>query len=149
MPETVDTAGEIVKIRREIMDVKQSQEADMHLNREKYQKLVDSVLKGRQSRIKIFLEIDGMKSRKEIQVTVSGDQGNTWRTMDALESVGLIVKLEETKGGSPIYAKPRWARALRIDDYVREQLLTPVAQPPVVEQQGQTGIGNSNSQPSA
>lgn len=149
MPETVDTAGEIVKIRREIMDIKQSQEADMHLNREKYQKLVDSVLKGRQSRIKIFLEIDGMKSRKEIQVTVSGDQGNTWRTMDALESVGLIVKLEETKGGSPIYAKPRWARALRIDDYVREQLLTPVAQPPVVEQQGQTGIGNSNSQPSA
>jgi len=149
LPETVDTAGEIVKIRREIMDIKQSQEADMHLNREKYQKLVDSVLKGRQSRIKIFLEIDGMKSRKEIQVTVSGDQGNTWRTMDALESVGLIVKLEETKGGSPIYAKPRWARALRIDDYVREQLLTPVAQPPVVEQQGQTGIGNSNSQPSA
>ena len=121
----------------------------MHLNREKYEKLVDSVLKGRQSRIKIFLEIDGMKSRKEIQVAVSGDQGNTWRTMDALESVGLIVKLEETKGGSPIYAKPRWARALRIDDYVREQLLTPVAQPPVVEQQGQTGIGNSNSQPSA
>ena|SRR5437016_836215 len=150
MPETVDTAGEIVKIRREIMDIKQSQEADMHLNREKYQKLVDSVLKGRQSRIKIFLEIDGMKSRKEIQVAVSGDQGNTWRTMDVLESVGLIVKLEETKGGSPIYAKARWARALRMDDYVRQELLTPtVAQQSVIEQQGQTGLGNSNSQPSA
>src|SRR2546425_8888754 len=122
------------------MDIKQSQEADMHLNREKYEKLVDSVLKGRQSRIKIFLEIDGMKSRKEIQVAVSGDQGNTWRTIDVLESAGLIAKLEETKGGSPIYAKPRWARALRIDDYVREQLLTPVEETPIIKPQSETAL---------
>src|SRR5260370_11599259 len=108
MPETVDTAKEIVKIRSEIHDIKQSQEADMHLNREKYQNLVDAVLKGRPARIKIFLEIDGMKSRKEIQTAVAGDQGNTWRTIDLLESAGLVSKLEETKGGSPIYGKPRW-----------------------------------------
>jgi hypothetical protein len=58
MPETVDTAGEIVKIRREITDIRQSQEADMHVNTERYRKLVADNLKGKPFVAKVFLAVD-------------------------------------------------------------------------------------------
>ena len=62
----MDTAQEIVKIRREITDIKQSQEADMHLNEDKYHKLVSDNLKGKPFIAKVFLAVDGMTSQKEI-----------------------------------------------------------------------------------
>lgn len=100
MPETVDTAREIVKIKREIQDIKQSQEADMQVSREKYQRLVSDTLAGNPTRIRVFLEVDGLKSRKEIQEAVGGSQPTVWRTIDLLESRGLIVKLEKPKAAA-------------------------------------------------
>ncbi len=141
-PETIDTAKEIVKIRHEIQDIKHSQDADMQLNKEKYLKLVDDTLAGSPIRIKVFLAVDGLKSRKEIQDSVRGSQATVWRTIDVLEGKGLIKQLEETRGGSPIYTKPRWVKTLRIDDYVTSRWKLP-------EEKEQPQPGNSTGQPSA
>jgi len=145
MPETVDTAKEIVKIKHEVQDIKQSQEADMHLNREKYEKLVSTTIAANLTRIKVFLEVDGMKSRKEIQDIVGGKQPTVWFAIDHLERHGLIIDLGQTKKGSPIYGKPRWVKTLRIDDYVREKFPIQASEPP----KDQSQPGDSNSQPSA
>lgn len=120
MPETIDTHKEIVKIRRDIEDIKRSQETNMQLTREKYEELVSKTLMGNETRVKVFLAVDGLRSRKEIQDVVGGTQPTVWRAIDYLESKGLIIKLDSTKRGSPIYAKPRWVHVLRMDDYVRE-----------------------------
>ena len=70
MPETIDTAKEIINIKRDIREIKQSQEAGMHFNREQYEKLVSDALMGNPTRVKVFLEVDGIKSRKEIQTVL-------------------------------------------------------------------------------
>lgn len=121
MPETPDTAKEIVKIKQEIGDIKQSQEADMQMTRERYEKLVTDTLADNDTRIAVFLAVDGLKSRKELQDTVGGAQKTVWRAIDHLESRGLILRLEGTKGRSPVYVKPRWVRVLRMDDFVRRR----------------------------
>ncbi len=143
MPETVDTAKEIVKIRREIQDIQQSQEADMHLNEEKYKSKVLEHLKGKSFVVKVFLAIDGLRSQKEIQELLKAKQPNVSSAIDFLVSKGLIARLEETKNRSPIYVKPRWARALRIDDFVR----TEIVPEPTEVGQVQSPSGNSDSQP--
>ena len=120
MPETVDTAREIVNIKRDIREIKQSQEAGMQFNRDKYERLVSDTLAGNPTRVRVFLEIDGAKSRKEIQDLVGGKQPTVWRAIDHLEKNGLTFDLEQTKGGSPVYGKPQWVKTLRIDDFVRE-----------------------------
>ncbi len=143
MPETVDTAKEIVKIRHEIQDIQQSQEADMHLNEDKYKKKILEYLKGKPFVARVFLAVDGMTSQKEIGEKLNAKQPNVSTAIDFLVSKGLIASLEATKNRSPIYGKPRWARALRIDDYVRTEIIPqPVEQPQV-----QSPPGNSNSQP--
>ena len=138
----MDTAQEIVKIRREITDIKQSQEADMHLNEDKYHKLVADNLKGKPFIAKVFLAVDGMTSQKEIGEKLNAKKQNVSTAVAFLVSKGLIASLEETKNRSPIYIKPRWARSLRIDDYVRTEIFPEPVQPPQV----QTPPGNSNSQ---
>ncbi len=138
----MDTAQEIVKIRREITDIKQSQEADMHLNEDKYHKLVSDNLKGKPFIAKVFLAVDGMTSQKEIGEKLNAKGPNVSTAIDFLVSKGLIVSLEETKNRSPIYIKPRWARALRIDDYVRTEIFPQSVQQPQV----QIPTGNSDSQ---
>jgi len=137
MPETADTHKEIVKIRRDIEDIKRSQEADMQLGRQRYEELVSRTLAGNEIRIRVFLAVDGLRSRKEIQDEVGGSQPTVWRAIDHLESNGLIMKLESTRGGSPVYGKPRWVHVLRIDDYVREKFpIQPREQQPKLEDSG-------------
>lgn len=121
LPETPQTHKEIVKIRREIEDIKRSQEADMQLNREKYERLVSLTLGRSEIRARVFLAVDGLKSRKEIQDEMGGSQTAIWFALDTLERYGLVIKLESSKRGSPVYGKPRWTHVLRIDDYVRSQ----------------------------
>jgi Fic family protein len=145
MPETADTAREIINIKRDIREIKQSQEAGMHFNRDKYEKLVSDTLAGNPIRVKVYLEVDGVKSRKEIQDIVGGKQPTVWRAIDHLEKHGLIFDLEQTKGSSPIYAKPQWAKTLRMDDYVREHF--PTQLPEVSENQSKSR--DSNNQQSA
>jgi hypothetical protein len=147
MPETIDTAGEIVKIRREITDVRQSQEADMHVNEERYRKLVYDNLSGKPFVAKVFLAVDGLTSQKEIGEKLKAKQPNVSTAIDFLVGKGFIVSMEQTKNRSPIHGKPRWAQALRIDDYVRE--FTPETEEQTVDQpKVQSSTGDSNSQQS-
>jgi hypothetical protein len=53
--------------------------------------------------------------------------------------------MEQTKNRSPIYGKPRWAKALRIDDYVREIVPEAVEQP-MNQAKVQSSSGDSSSQ---
>jgi predicted transcriptional regulator len=145
MPESLDTAGEIVKIRREITDIRQSQEADMHVNAERYHKLVADNLRGKPFVAKVFLAVDDLTSQKEIGENLKAKQPNVSTAIDFLVSKGLIVSMEQTKNRSPIYGKPRWARALRIDDYVREIMPETVEQP-ADQSKVQSSSGDSNSQ---
>ncbi len=142
MPETPDTAKEIISIKKEIKEIRQSQEVSQHINREQYEKLVSDTLAGNLIRVRIFLEVDGIKSGKEIQGKVGGSQPTVWRAIDHLDKHGLIYDTEQTKGGSPIYAKPQWAKTLRMDDYVRDHF--PIPQTKVSENESQSG--NSNNQ---
>jgi DNA-binding transcriptional ArsR family regulator len=142
MPETSDTAREIINIKRDIREIKQAQEVSLHFNRDKYERLVADTLAGNATRVRVFLEVDGLKSRKEIQEKVGGTQPTVWRAIDHLEKNGLIYDLEETKGGSPIYAKPQWAKTLRIDDYVREHFAIPLNK----ESENESQPGNSSNQ---
>ena len=145
MPETPETAKELLKIKQDIIEIRQSQEVSQHINRDKYEKLVSDTLTGNSMRVRVFLEVDGIKSRKEIQEKVNGTQPTVWRTIEHLNSHGLIYDTERTKGGSPIYAKPQWAKTLRMDDYVR--LNFPITQTKAVENGSQSG--NSDNKQSA
>jgi biotin operon repressor len=145
MPETVDTAREIINIKRDVRELKQAQEVSAHLDREKYIRLVQDALTSNPTRVRVFLEVDGIKSRKEIQEKVGGTQPTIWRAIDHLERNGLIYPLEETKGGSPIYAKHQWVKTLRIDDYVRANF--PVTQQTKVPED-ESESGNSGNKQS-
>ncbi len=136
MPETPETAKELLKIRQDIIEIRQSQEVSQHMNRDKYEKLVSDTLKGKALRVRIFLEVDGIKSRKEIQEKVNGTQPTVWRTIEHLKSHGLIYDTEQTKGGSPIYAKPQWVKTLGMDDYVRANF--PITQNKALENGSQS-----------
>ncbi len=74
------THGEILKIKKEIIDIKQAQEIDMQRNREKYTKYVSEIL-STESRAKVFLEVDGLKSRKEIENHIPFSQPTVWRAI--------------------------------------------------------------------
>ena len=143
MPETIDTAKEIITIKRDIKDIKQSQEADMQFKRADYEKLVSSVLKGSVIRVKAFLEVNGQKTMKEIQDNIGENQSATSKAFDKLEEYGLILKTEESRNRSPIYAKPRWANLLRMDDYVRRNFETGIRKEPEV----QPSVGSSDTKP--
>jgi len=117
------THEEIVNIKKEIIDIKQSQEIDMQRNREKYEDYVKEALSRKKKFAKVFLEVDGLKTRNEIKDHVSFSQPTVWRAIKYLERKGLIINLEETREGSPIYGKPRWAKVLYIDEYVRNSIL--------------------------
>lgn len=117
------TQKEIVKIKKEIIDIKQSQEIDMQRNRDKYEEYISDVLSSKTKYAKVFLEVDGLKSRNEIKDHVTFSQPTVWRAIKYLERKGLIFDLGETREGSPIYGKPRWVKVLQIDEYVRDSIL--------------------------
>jgi DNA-binding MarR family transcriptional regulator len=143
MPESIDTAKEIVKIRHEIQDIQQSQEADMHMNEEKYKNMVFQHLKGKPFVAKVYLAVDGLISQKEIGIVLKAKQPNVSTAIDFLVSKGLIVGLDQTKDRSPIYAKPRWAKALRIEDFVRTEIIPT----PEEQEQVQPPTGDRSSPP--
>ena len=59
MPETVDTAREIINIKRDVRELKQAQEVSAHLDREKYIRLVQDALTGNPIESESFLRLTG------------------------------------------------------------------------------------------
>jgi len=131
MPETPETHREIVEIKKEVRDIKQTLDAEIHQNRNKWEDLLYRTLPNDVDSMRILIMIDGTKSAKEIEKECGVYPMKCWRVLDKLERSGIIFKTEETKRGSPVYAKSRWYRILRLDEKVQERLssLTTVSTP--------------------
>ena len=84
-------------------------------------------LEGDKNATALFLEIDGVRSIREIERDLASQQKriptmSLWRASQRLLKKGLIKKVG-VKGQSPIYAKKPWAKALDLDSYVRTKIL--------------------------
>lgn len=127
MPETPETHEHVVKMQKDIEELRYEMEDTWHLNKEKYQKMVEDALQKDSNCVILYLEIDGFRSMKEIEDSIASSgkvisQPTLWRASKRLERDGLIRKIG-TKSRSPIFTKKRWALALHLDDYVKKEIL--------------------------
>ena len=127
MSETPETHDRIAKMQMDIEELKAELQDTWHLNRERYRKLVKDVLQGNPNSITLYLEIDGVRSIKEIEDSLATSEqkishATLWRASQRLLRGGLIRKVG-VRSRSPIFAKKPWALALRMDDYVRKKIL--------------------------
>lgn len=127
MPETPETHERVAKMQKDIEELKEEMQDAWHLNKERYQNRVKDVLQGDFTCITLYLEIDGLRSVKEIEdsLAVSGHKvphATLWRATQRLLRGGLIKKVG-VKSRSPIFTKKPWALALGLDDYVRTKII--------------------------
>lgn len=123
MPETPETHDRAAKMQKDIEMLKEDLQDTWHLNRERYEKMVEDVLNGDIKCALLYLEIDGIRTLTEIQGALSArgekiSQPTISRACTKLLRKGLIEKAGVKR--SAIFKKKRWAIALHIDDYVRE-----------------------------
>ena len=124
MPETPETEARIVKIQKDIEQLKEFMKDSWYERREIYKRRVSDVLSGYPLCVRLWLEIDGVRSINEIEKYLNTD-GQTishvtlWRCSQRFRKAGLITKVG-VKSRSPIYIKKPWVEELHIDDYVRE-----------------------------
>jgi len=128
MPETPQAHEELVKMRRDIEQLKRGQMTHWHLDRERYVELLMKVLDDDELKMRILVSVDGLRSVKEIEETLNAPHASVWRSFKRLESGGIIYKVG-SKGKSPIYSRERWVSALKLDDYVRSKLPETPEQP--------------------
>jgi hypothetical protein len=119
-----ETNNRIVKIQKDVEELKEFMKDSIHDKPEIYEKRVLDALTGHPACAILWLEIDGTRSLIEIEETLKAKgkpvvHMTLWRAADRL-SKGLITKVG-VKGKSPIYAKKTWAKELRMDDFVREK----------------------------
>ncbi len=122
MPETPETHKEIVEIKKEVRDIKQTLDAEIHQNRAKWENLLNRTLGNDADLMHVLLAIDDTKSATEIEKECRIYKMKCWRLLNKLERSGIIFKMEETKKGSLVYAKSRWYRILRLDEDVNRKL---------------------------
>lgn len=115
----IDVQKEITEIKKDISDIKETQEVDIQRNRHLYEEHIRNYMRANYAYV--YVKVDGLKSQKEITAILSDtiSQPTVSRAIKHLLRYGLIKSLEETKNGSPIYGKPRWAKILQMDEYVR------------------------------
>jgi hypothetical protein len=122
-----DTHERITKLQKDVEDIKEELEDQWHERRATYEERVRKVLEGDKNATTLYLEIDELRSIKEIERDLTSQQRRIptmtlWRASQRLRKKGLIKKVG-VKGKSPIYAKKPWAKALDIDTYVRTKIL--------------------------
>ena len=120
MPETPATHKEIVNIKKDISDIKATQELDIRLNRDKYVDHLNRVIGNSAEKAKVFLAVDGKKSVVEITKTTKLNPVQVRRSARYLKKHGLIF-LVAKKENSKVYAKYRWAHVLNADDWIRNK----------------------------
>lgn len=122
-----DTHERITKLQKDVEEIKEELEDQWHERSSNYEDRVRKALEGDKNATVLYLEIDGIRSIKEIERSLA-TQGNRiptmslWRASKRLLKSGLIKKVG-VKGKSPIYAKKPWAKALDLDNYVRTKIL--------------------------
>ncbi len=122
MPETPEAHKEIFEIKREVREIRQTQDAQIFLDRQRLEDHLFKLLDDNSRLMKVLLAIDGFKSAKEIERECSLPTMTCWRMLDKLQKEGIVTKLEETKKGSPVFVKARWYAVLRLDEKVQKRL---------------------------
>jgi predicted transcriptional regulator len=146
MPETPETHKEIVEIKKEVRDIRQTQDAQIYQDRAKWEELLDKTVVDDVDLMRVLLAVDGTRSAKDIEKECAIYQMKCWRLLNQLERKGIISKAEETKKGSPVFVKSRWYRILRLDEKVQKKYSSLKAEPaPVPIQEGP----NETEQPSS
>jgi len=137
MPETEETHNEIVEIKKEVRDIRQTQDAQIYQDREKWEALLDKTVDDDDDLMRVLLAVDGLKSAKDIEKETTIYQMKCWRLLNELDRAGIVSKLEQTKKGSPVFIKSRWYRILRLDEKVEKKYSSLTAQQaPVPVQEG-------------
>jgi predicted transcriptional regulator len=136
MPETPETHKEIVEIKKEVRDIRQTQDAQIYQDRAKWEELLDRTLVDDVDLMCVLLAVDGTKSAKDIEKECSIYQMKCWRLLNELEREGIISKAEETKKGSPVFVKSRWYRILRLDEKVQKKYSSLTAEQAPIVQEG-------------
>lgn len=113
-----DTHKEIVKIKRELKDLRETVDLSLVLKPDDLIGYVKKTLGRSKDRISVFLAINGRDSLKDIEKKLPGV--NVPRCSKLLERKRLIYKLD-VPGRSFVYGKPHWARVLNIDDIIRKE----------------------------
>ena len=116
------THKELVKIKKEVEDLKKTQDLSIRLDKDRYLKYVDRIIGKSTQRARVFLAIDGKRTLKDVGEKTGMKQPNVWTSKNTLERAGLIFALGGGKCGSIIYAKPHWVYVLHVDDHIREKL---------------------------
>jgi len=122
-----DTHERITKLQKDVEEIKEELEDEWHEKRSTYEERVRKTLEGDKNATVLYLEIDGIRSLREIEKNLAAQQNriptmSLWRASKRLLKNGLIKKAG-VKGKSPIFTKKPWARALDIDSYVRTKIL--------------------------
>lgn len=116
-----ETHKEIVEIKKDIRELRAVQDVEIQHNRQKFIDLLESTLDNDKRAAQVLLEIDGFKSRKDLQEVTGLPQRTCWRKVDKLVSKEIITPLEGTKNGSPVYRHARWFKKLRLEEHVRSK----------------------------
>lgn len=116
-----DTHREIVEIKKELRDVRQAQDASIHLERDKWVNLLDSVISGNKDMARLLLLIDGVRTTGDLNKLSGMHRMTCWRWLDKMEASGIIMKLDKIDGGKTVYKVSKWYRILRLDDYLRNK----------------------------
>ena len=143
MPETPETHKEIVEIKREVREIRQTQDAEIYHARKTWEDYVFNLVQDNTDLMRGLLAIDGNKSAKDLEKECGLYQVKCWRLLDQLQKEGIIYKLEDTKKGSPIYTKSRWYTVLRLDEKIQKKLAGQTTQGPTPQTTlEETSIGN-------
>lgn len=116
-----ETHKEIVEIKKDIRELRNSQDAEIQHDREKYIKLLEEGINNDPKTAQILLLVDGFRSKKDIETETKIPNATCWRKLDRLMSKEVIFPLEESKNSSPIYQQSRWFKKLRLEDYVKNK----------------------------
>jgi len=148
MTETPETHKEIVEIKKEVREIRLTQDAEIFHNRSKWEDLLWTTLDNNVGLMRLLIAIDGVKSRTEIEKQTKLSHATCWAYADKLERTGIITKAENTKGGSPVFVKLRWYNILRLDEEVAKRIPSDQgpASPPGQETL-QQGSGSNEEQP--
>ena len=136
MPETPEAHKEIVEIKKEVREIRQTQDAQIHLDRQRLETHLFSSLQNDVDMMRILLVIDGTKSAKDLEKECGLYPMKCWRKLDKLQKEGIVTRLDDTKKGSPIYVKARWYTVLRLDEKVRKKLESPSPRSQLNTEQG-------------
>ena len=113
-----DTHKEIVKIKRELKDLRETVDLNLLLNPKEKVDYVKEVLGRSNDKIMVFLAINGKDSLKDISEKLPGV--NVPRSSKFLEKKRLIYKMD-VPGRSIVYSKPHWIKTINVDEIIRKE----------------------------